>query len=196
MLPYRMPMLLITDLCVYCGNDATTRDHFIPLAQEKVGDANFEVPCCVTCNSTVNARFFATFDEKASWLLNRVSHRVNWKNLQQLAPLVVEALAQRAAGRNSAPVGVGMKTSNCDTCGQTLSRPYRSQNARAFCSRRCVTLFKLDENRRRKYRNAPRKRTQSELRNDKFRTHYEQLKQQQETRPQTYLDRLLRPLTI
>lgn len=85
-----MALILSSPFCVYCGNAATARDHFIPISQERAGDVNFELPACTSCNSTAGGRYFSSFDEKAAWILDRRIAKgaaPQWSNLLRLAKL-------------------------------------------------------------------------------------------------------------
>jgi hypothetical protein len=145
-----MTLLLQSDFCVYCGAPATTRDHVIPLSKEVTTDDNFEVPCCTACNSSVKARYFNSFEDKAKWLLHRATkaNRVHWDRLQLIVPRVVEALSQRVVGKNSAALRAGRETSTCVTCGAIHSRQSH------YCSQRCMKLDYQDQRRRKQ---PPRK---------------------------------------
>jgi len=68
-------------VCVYCGDNATTRDHVIPYAFqtntrrhgnvfEGLGPTAF---CCNHCNSSLNNSVQSTFMERCE----RISHRLN-----------------------------------------------------------------------------------------------------------------------
>lgn len=145
-----MSLLLNLTSCVYCGHSATSRDHFIPLEHEISRYENFEVPCCTPYNSSASDKLFPTFEEKATWLLNKAlqTNRVRIQILQLTAPLVIEALHLREAGKSSAPQNVAPKTSSCATCGTILS--LRSiQRGRKYCGAICANRMGKDNSRRR-----------------------------------------------
>lgn len=61
--------------CIYCGDIANSRDHFIPRAFvkriEDLGWAdkdNIIVPACTECNSTAGSKVFATISEKRKYI--------------------------------------------------------------------------------------------------------------------------------
>lgn len=75
--------------CVYCGNIADTRDHFIPRAFlkriEDLGWANKDniiVPACRECNSTAGAKVFNTLNQKRNYIHER--YKVKYKKVLEM----------------------------------------------------------------------------------------------------------------
>lgn len=91
----QMPSLINSPFCVYCGQKATTFDHFIPLRKLLEEDRNFTLPACQPCNSTAGGHFFETFDDKANFVLTHRMKRsapINWSILIKHASLVSLAI--------------------------------------------------------------------------------------------------------
>lgn len=150
---YTQPMLLLNiPTCVYCGNEAQSRDHFIPLIHHtQLG--NFEVPCCTTCNSVAGDRRFETFDKKASWLLDQAikKGRVKWETMKLTVPLVVARLHQLEVGNASAQSNVTTSsgTRRCKNCGE----PIKNRSAAAkHCGAVCASRQARDKQRIRDYK--------------------------------------------
>ena len=59
--------------CHYCGLEATTVDHLIPISKGGTDEASNMVACCTQCNSSKRDRMTPTFFERAS---NGAAHRV------------------------------------------------------------------------------------------------------------------------
>jgi len=64
--------------CLYCGDIATQRDHFIPVTfVKRIQDfarskkAKIVVPCCAECNRTANNEVFSTIREKRQYIKDR-----------------------------------------------------------------------------------------------------------------------------
>jgi hypothetical protein len=79
--------------CVYCGSDAETKDHVIPVAQQTVnpnpkGRLTSFGPvayCCSRCNTKLSDRYFETFDQRCQWISqvwNVRAKPVFWSNAQ------------------------------------------------------------------------------------------------------------------
>lgn len=61
--------------CVYCGEVANSRDHFIPRAfQQRIEQLGWAkkgrliVPACIECNSTAGSKVFRTITEKRAYI--------------------------------------------------------------------------------------------------------------------------------
>src|SRR5512139_3808678 len=62
--------------CVYCGEDATTRDHFIPVSVAAMyaglalvsPSAKVTLPCCHDCNCRAGAKVFKTVGAKRRYI--------------------------------------------------------------------------------------------------------------------------------
>ena len=52
--------------CHYCGLEATTVDHLIPISKGGTDEASNMVACCTQCNSSKRDRMTPTFFERAS----------------------------------------------------------------------------------------------------------------------------------
>lgn len=69
--------------CVYCGEDATTRDHFLPVsvAAMYAGLAIIDpavkvtLPCCRDCNSVASAKVFKTVGAKRRYIQARLARK-------------------------------------------------------------------------------------------------------------------------
>jgi hypothetical protein len=131
-------MLLINlSTCVYCGNEATARDHIRALRDGPEGAPSWEVPCCTDCNSAASDKWFDSFDQRASYLLDRAvrKKRVRLEILLATTPLVVAAL-------NDPPRREG----RCQTCGGIIRR--RSLR-RLYCGPVCAQRAARDRARAR-----------------------------------------------
>lgn len=71
--------------CVYCGNNATTFDHFIPKCIVQYVEPrlpkytcikNWKVPACRACNCAAGSYFFAAFTTKYSFVRAKITHEV------------------------------------------------------------------------------------------------------------------------
>jgi len=70
--------------CIYCGDVATTRDHFIPWTYNHVGkrketvgtgkkiDGKNIVPACLECNSMAGNKVFETIEKKREYIQERI----------------------------------------------------------------------------------------------------------------------------
>lgn len=75
--------LELGDQCVYCGDPATTRDHFIPVSVvAMLADSNpvpqyakVTLPCCSHCNSVAEAKVFKTVGAKRRYIQNRLAKK-------------------------------------------------------------------------------------------------------------------------
>lgn len=70
--------------CVYCGEPATGRDHFLPLAymgiydeyrHHRIARLMFTVPACRSCNATAGGRIFRTFTAKQRYIHDRLRRK-------------------------------------------------------------------------------------------------------------------------
>lgn len=69
---FRKRFLTIYDyVCAYCGEEARTIDHFVPVVLGGTNDIANLYPCCILCNSTAQAKVFPTFAEKQRYVLLR-----------------------------------------------------------------------------------------------------------------------------
>jgi hypothetical protein len=76
------------DKCVYCGDDATTKDHVIPVSFYKdtkrtsnsryltsdYGKENL-VDCCSECNCIASNKVFDSIDEKRDYIQDKLSRK-------------------------------------------------------------------------------------------------------------------------
>lgn len=66
------------NLCVYCGDIATTAEHFPPIS---VTDTGFKLPCCRECNNFASNENPRDFERRVESVKSRIRRR-NWKWLQ------------------------------------------------------------------------------------------------------------------
>jgi hypothetical protein len=66
-------------ICVYCGDKATTKDHFIPVSAEyMISDLKSTykckvlLPACSNCNNIAGNRVFNTFSQKQKYIQGRI----------------------------------------------------------------------------------------------------------------------------
>lgn len=73
--------------CIYCGEPATGRDHFLPLGVAADIDWSipgmvaayrkrlFTLPCCIECNSLAKMRIFDTIRAKRRYIQDRLRRK-------------------------------------------------------------------------------------------------------------------------
>lgn len=66
------------DLCVYCGDIATTVEHFPPVSVTNLG---FKLPCCRECNALAIDENPRDFERRIESVKSRI-RRKHWKWLQ------------------------------------------------------------------------------------------------------------------
>lgn len=67
--------------CVYCGLDATDRDHLVPVSflrngkRKGVFEAQETVPSCRECNSLLGNNVFDTFEDRLDYVQKRINDK-------------------------------------------------------------------------------------------------------------------------
>ncbi len=65
------------DLCWYCGEVATSRDHIVPRSQTAIGVHSLTVPACRDCNCAIlNDIDIRTDRKRGVFVLGRLSQRL------------------------------------------------------------------------------------------------------------------------
>ncbi len=85
--------------CVYCGEPANSRDHFIPRAfKKRIEDlgwakkGNVIVPACIECNSTAGANVFRTLTEKRRFIHDQ--YRTKYRKLLEAPWWTVDEISE------------------------------------------------------------------------------------------------------
>jgi hypothetical protein len=69
------------DRCLYCGQKATCRDHFLPVSISAALDGNVPhrlkvlIPSCTECNKIAGARLFKSFGAKRKHIQNELRRK-------------------------------------------------------------------------------------------------------------------------
>jgi hypothetical protein len=62
----------LSTLCVYCGDPAEARDHFMPWTTYR---KRAYLPACTDCNSALSTSSFATLGQRCKFLLKRLDRK-------------------------------------------------------------------------------------------------------------------------
>ncbi|MDE2232528.1 MAG: hypothetical protein KGJ90_00150 [Patescibacteria group bacterium] len=120
--------ILNQEWCVYCGDLATTVDHFIPISifASLIGigaDINGKilVPACRECNLLAGDKLFKTIGAKRRYLQNRIKERYRkvlnmpfWeeKEISELSPHMQEIVKNGLLEREHVKARIGWKNIN------------------------------------------------------------------------------------
>src|SRR5437867_69982 len=94
-------------ICVYCGDPATTLDHFVPWTQNADNSTGNLLPACGPCNSAAGNRVFMSFEEKRAAILDARARRDG----------LVEVYCPKGCGVTYARLGEPAK---CPDCGEAV----------------------------------------------------------------------------
>ena len=93
--------------CVYCGEQATALDHFVPWSHDYDNGTGNLLASCGPCNQAAGNRVFDTFDQKRAWIMDHRAHRGG----------LVEVYCPKGCGVTYAKQG---EPGTCPDCGESV----------------------------------------------------------------------------
>jgi hypothetical protein len=156
--------------CTYCGDDADTEDHLIPVSRQttrkrhgKMASVSERVPCCSLCNSLLGAAAAFTVRDRAALLILRYAERPRADAHETLRKLPV--LFRVVAGFDLGEVVEEAEERNRRRFAEQLEKEQAEQKAEqaaaAFQRQQIALAEKAAKDRERRIREAAKERNEA-----------------------------------
>ena len=130
------------DKCVYCGLPAQCKDHLMPISVADVLYINclvnkipmpqmLLVPACNRCNLSVGAKAFGTFEDKRSFILDKIIEKGETYDPEYIPPIRSKQLVM--AGE-------------LETCAICETNFVAARGGQKFCSDDCMNVYRKAHN--------------------------------------------------